>query len=474
MANRHPTSELDTAAHVIAVVGRPNVGKSAIFNRLAGRRIAIVHDQPGVTRDRITAAAKTRGRPFFVMDTGGIGAGLDDGFAEQIAAEVDIALAEADLIFFVVDAKDGMTPVDEALAAQLRKAGRPVFLLVNKVDHDAHRALEADFASLGFDHSYPVSAAHGRGFAELLASLERVLATLPPPAALVPTPSDDPIKVAIVGRPNVGKSSLVNAILKSQRTIVSEIAGTTRDAVDVPYRHGEQDYLLIDTAGMRKRTRRDSSVEVFSAMRSERSIRRADICALVVDASKGVTSQDRRIATAIVEAHKPCVVLLNKFDLYHPDASKKDRLAVLQDEVGRDLFFIPYAPLVALSALKGQYVNRLFTEINRVREAAGKTINTGTLNRILERALLKSPPPLKSKKRLKLLYASVAKDDKPGPIPVPRYIFFINHANLLSSGYLRYLEAQIREESAFEGLPIEFQIRDRPPKKKVARRAAKG
>lgn len=467
MARSDSPSAPDTARHLVAIVGRPNVGKSAIFNRLAGRRIAIVHDQPGVTRDRITAPARAETQhPFAIIDTGGIGATLDDGFAEQVAAEVDIAIETADMILFVVDGMEGITTIDESLALQLRRSNQPVLLLVNKVDHEKHDGSEVEFASLGFSPTLPVSAAHGRGFERLTRAIDTTLSKLPPPQAATSVPSKDPIKVAIVGRPNVGKSSLINAILGEQRTIVSDVAGTTRDAVDVPFELGGKHYQLIDTAGIRKRTRRDSSVEVFSVMRSEKSIRRADICALVVDGAAGITSQDRRIARMILEEHKPCVILSNKFDLFHPDAPRKDRLEFLTDIIRRELFFLHYAPMMALSALKGQHVNRLFHVIQQVQEASARPISTGELNRLLEQALHRNPPPLRKQKRLNLLYASALKSDRPGPIPVPHYVFFINKKALMSDDYLRYLENQIRKANPFEGLPIRIDLRARPPRKK--------
>ena len=249
----------EPARHLVAIVGRPNVGKSAIFNRLAGRSIAIVHDQPGVTRDRITAPARSSGQhPFSIIDTGGIGAALDDGFTEQVAAEVDIAMETADLILFVVDGASGINAVDETLARQLRQTSRPVILLVNKIDHDNHTSKDLDFASLGFSKFQTTSAAHGRGFDELLGRIDDELGKLPPPTYQIAIPTKEPIKVAIVGRPNVGKSSLINAILGEQRTIVSDVAGTTRDSVDVPYELGGKNYNLIDTAGIRRRTKIDN------------------------------------------------------------------------------------------------------------------------------------------------------------------------------------------------------------------------
>ena len=271
--------------------------------------------------------------------------------------------------------------------------------------------------------------------------------------------------MAVVGRPNVGKSSLINAILKDERTIVSEIAGTTRDSVDVPYTRGDDPYLLIDTAGMRRRTRRDSSVEVFSAMRAERSVRRADICLLTIDCTKGVVSQDRRIARMIMEAEKPCIIVLNKFDLYHPDAKFRDRLEILVDEIREELFFLDYAPMIAVSALKSEFLNQIFKSIRRIKKTASRPISTGTLNRLLRQAIESNPPPRRRGKRLKLLYCTQKRYDQPGLIPSPEYLLFVNYANLLTRTYERYLEKQIRNEQAMVGLPLIFKIKSRKVKK---------
>ncbi|MEM7385022.1 MAG: ribosome biogenesis GTPase Der [Verrucomicrobiota bacterium] len=453
---------------LVAIVGRPNVGKSAIFNRMAGQRIAIVHDQPGVTRDRITAPALHTSIPYSLMDTGGIGAALDDGFTEQVRAEVEIGLEMADLILFVVDGREGSNAIDDELARTLRKTSKPVLLVVNQVDNPDNEDVLIDFSSLGFRETLAVSAAHGHGFSHLRTLLDE---QLEPIAATFPTPGDDaktPLKIAIVGRPNVGKSSLVNAILKDQRTLVSDVAGTTRDAVDVPYQHGKNHYLFIDTAGIRRRTRRDSSVEIFSVMRSESSIERADVCALVIDSAAGVSVQDRRIARMILEAGKPCIIILNKFDLYHPDGDRSERIALLQEEVGRELFFLHYAPFVALSALKGQQISRLFNGIEKIRSAARNEINTGTLNRLIQQAMARNPPPLRKGKRLKILYAALARTGERAQVPVPHYILFINHKNLVPDSYKRYLENKIREDYPYLGLPILFDWRAR--KKKTARK----
>lgn len=454
-------------AHV-AIVGQPNVGKSALFNRLAGRRISIVHDEPGVTRDRIAVDCTPGTITFEITDTGGIGAALDDVFSNQIQAEADIAIESSDLILFVVDGREDLTPVDHELAQVLHRSDSQVILVVNKIDDPKVDDNAAVFSALGFGNSIAVSAAHGRHFDQLAKSIDSHLESMgfAPFEANPDTAQQDPaIKVAIVGRPNVGKSSLVNAILKDERTIVSDVAGTTRDSVDIPYTRGNDPYLLIDTAGMRRRTRRDTSVEAFSAMRAERSIRRADICLLVVDSSKGAVAQDRRIARMILEAQKPCIILLNKFDLYHPDAKFRDRLEILEDDIREDLFFLDFAPMIAVSALKGEFLNQIFKSIRRIKKTSSAPIGTGALNRLLRQAIESNPPPRRNGKRLKLLYCTQKRHDSPTPIPSPEYLLFVNSAKLLSQTYERYLEKQIREKHPLIGLPLVFKMKSREVKK---------
>ena len=457
----------------VAIVGRPNVGKSAIFNRLAGRRIAIVHDQPGVTRDRLATEITRAGIPYELTDTGGIGAVLDDGFAAQVRTEADIAIASADLILFTVDAREGLQPVDREIAAILRASGHPVLLLANKVDTPKTDNEAAEFAGLGFETQIDLSAAHGRNFGELTEAIQSALAGLgfeeegDGPRG----ETAEPVKIAIVGRPNVGKSSLVNALLNDHRSIVSEVAGTTRDAVDVPYERDGKSYLLIDTAGIRKRTKRDTSVEVFSVMRSERSIRRADLCLLVIDASSGVTTQDRRIAKTILDENKPCLVLLNKFDLYHPDAHYRDRIEQFREELGDDLFFLPYAPKVAISAKNRAHLGKIFEAVEKVVTASAAPVPTAALNRLLQHAIEKNPPPVKQAKRLKLLYATQQREDDPKPVPVPQYILFVNHADLMTRTYERFLENQIRKEFPMDGLPFVFEVRSRVSEPKEGKKA---
>lgn len=464
-----PTPTSPQTSPVIAIVGRPNVGKSSIFNRLAGKRIAIVHDQPGVTRDRIEAECRATRHPARLLDTGGIGAPLDDGFAEQVRAEADVAIAAADLILLVVDGRDGLHPVDQDLANELRRGEKPVALVVNKIDEARHENLSAEFSRLGYDTLFAISAAHGRGFSPLIDWLDAGLAPL---AAAADESSDrekaasaQPIHLALLGRPNVGKSSLANVLLGEQRAIVSDIAGTTRDSVDVAFEKGGIAYRLIDTAGLRPRGRRDTSVEVFSAMRTASSLERCDIALLVVEAT-GVTAQDRKIAKMILDAGKPCCILVNKFDLYHPGAPHRERIEALTEEVRRELFFLPHAPVAATSALKGKAVTRLFQMLDTVRLAARERIGTGPLNRLLQDALTANPPPLVSKRhRLKLLYATNATATEGSPVPVPTFMLFINRADLLSPTYRRYLENRIRQELPYPGLPIHFVLRTRRSEK---------
>jgi GTP-binding protein len=448
----------------VAIVGRPNVGKSALFNRLAGRKIAIVHDQPGVTRDRITAPSKATATACTLVDTGGIGATIDDGFGEQVTIEADIAMDTADLILFVVDAHDGLTPIDQALAQKLRKAKPPVMLVLNKVDDPKHEAAFSDFARLGFKTWVAVSAEHGRNIPRLCDEIDAVVAPLAAEdEAIAGEVETVGIKLAIVGKPNAGKSSLINAILHDARTIVSDIAGTTRDAVDLPYTFQGERFTLIDTAGLRPRGKRDNSVEVFSAMRTERAVRRADLCVLVIDLATGITAQDRKIAQLIMEEKKPCLIVLNKFDLFHPGAPRGERLAEAGSQVKRELFFLAYAPFVACSAKTGSAVDHVLKEALKIRKGAQSPPGTGQLNRILQQAFETTIPPIDRKlnKRLKLYYAASAINEKYTTIPVPTIILFVNDKRLMASSYEQYLTNRMREAHPAPGIPIVFSVRSR-------------
>lgn len=461
----------------IAIVGRPNVGKSALFNCLVARRIAIVHDQPGVTRDRLSAPARLTDYEALVVDTGGIGAAPDDdSFAAQVAREADIAIEAADIIMFVCDCREPLTPIDRSIAARLHRSQVPVLLVLNKADTEKQELALGEFAGMGFAEHVFTSAAHGRGIdnlARLLNAHLKALGATPMQAAGASGEGEDDeeaapttpgaVRLAIVGRPNAGKSSLVNAILQDKRTIVSDVAGTTRDAVDIPYRRQEQDYVLIDTAGMRQRSKRDTSVEVFSAMRSERAIRRSDVCLLVIDVAAGITHQDRRIAATIAEEKKPCIIVINKFDLFCPDAPLQARRAEIKAMVKEQLFFLDYAPFVIVSARQSSGLSNIFSTITRMQQEAQQMIGTGELNRLLQRAMAMNPPGQHRslRKTLKLYYATIALNEKYMVIPVPTYVLFVNDKRLLADSYAQYLRNTLRSHTRAAGLPIVLSPRSR-------------
>ncbi len=444
----------------VAIVGRPNVGKSALFNRLISRRIAIVHDQPGITRDRISAVCTRGSQPFIVWDTGGVAGAGESELSAQIRRAVDGAIQDSDLLLLVVDAMDGLSPLDQELARMLRKSRKPVVLVINKIDHEKHENLAIDFASLGFSQSVSISAAHGRGISELLETVDR---SLPAPSNIQHPTSNiqHPIDIAIIGRPNVGKSSLINSIVRSERAIVSELPGTTRDAIDISYQRNGQEFLFIDTAGIRRRGKHSTSVEVFSVMRAERSIRRADLCVLIVDLTMGVTAQDKRIAGLIQKARKAALVVLNKWDLVKPKRKEKQTIAQFVDETRAQIFFLDYAPVLIASALTGENIDKLFALIEKVRRAARERIGTGVLNRLLRSAFAANPPPMISGRRLKLFYAAQASGNPEATLEPPEFAIFVNEPRLLSDTYRRYLEARIRKARPFPGLPIILTLRPR-------------
>jgi len=445
----------------VAIVGRPNVGKSALFNRLVGRKIAIVHDQPGITRDRICATCSRTTRPFRISDTGGILGAGESELSAQVRQAAETALGESDLVLFVVDAKDGLTPIDQELARTLRKSRKPVLLVVNKIDNPRAEALAADFDSLGFEKNFSVSAEHNRGIADLLAQIERLL-----PQAIEGRGSkiESPVAIAVIGRPNVGKSSFINALLGGEHAIVSELPGTTRDAVDVACERNGERFVFIDTAGIRRRSKHSSSVEVFSVMRAERSIRRADLCALLVDLTTGVTAHDKRIAGLIQQARKAAIVVLNKWDLAKPRRGSKQTIRQLMEETRARLFFLDYAPVLVTSARTGENIGQLFGVIAKIRRESRVHIGTGVLNRLLRAAFAANPPPMKRGKRLKLFYAAQATTAQDRQLAPPEFVLFVNDPRLISDHYRRYLEARIRATQSFEGLPIVLTLRPRSEK----------
>jgi len=484
----------------VAIVGRPNVGKSALFNRLVGRKIAIVHDQPGITRDRVSATCTRGERPFTLWDTGGICGACGSELTRQVQRAAENALRESDLLLFVVDGKDGLSPVDGELARMLRKSQKSVVLVINKIDSKKHDTLAAEFYSLGFEKTIAVSAEHDRGISELLDAIER---GLPSPAniehpklvhrSLCGGGSDVeyPLAIAIVGRPNVGKSSLVNSIVRSERAIVSELPGTTRDAINVVYERDGLKFVFIDTAGIRRRGKVSNSAEVFSVMRAERSIRRAHLCILVIDLTMGVTAQDKRIAGLIQKARKPAIIVLNKWDLVKPRHGEKQSARQLIEETRSRIFFLDYAPVLITSASTGENVDPLFALTAKIQHAARKRIGTGVLNRLLRQAFEVNPPPLVKGRRLKLLYATQLKSsglvgrhglgergqsgegslgrgasfNKPQrDLAPPEFVLFVNDPQLMPESYRRYAEARIREAEPYPGLPIILTLRARAQK----------
>ena len=456
----------------VAIVGRPNVGKSALFNRLIGRKIAIVHDQPGVTRDRLSAICARAERPFNLWDTGGMFGAGEMELTAQVRHTAEEASRESDLLLFVVDAKEGLSPIDQELARTLRKTHKPVVLVVNKIDNEKHENLAAEFATLGFERSLSISAEHGRGISALLGA---IVDLLPPMASAIENRKskiENALALAVIGRPNVGKSSLINSIMRSERAIVSELPGTTRDAIDISYERNGGQFLFIDTAGIRRRGKHSSSVEVFSVMRAERSIRRADLCVLVADVTGSVTAQDKRIAGLIQEARKAVIVVLNKWDLVKlttgrarptggPKRGERQAIKRLVDLARAKLFFLDYAPVLVASARTGENIENLFGLIAEIQRESRARIGTGILNRLLRAAFAANPPPIKKGRRFKLFYAAQAAGKKGQHLQPPEFVLFVNDPRLLTDQYKRYLEARIRDAQTYTGLPIQLVCRAR-------------
>ena len=457
----------------VAIVGRPNVGKSALFNRLAGRKIAIVHDQPGITRDRLSATCTRGERAFTLWDTGGIFGAGESELIQQVRHAAEDALRDSDVLLFVVDGKEGLSPIDREVGTMLRKAQKPVVLVINKIDTNKHEQLTADFDSLGFEHTISVSAEHDRGISDLLDAIDSRVPSSDHIDGGKPK-TETPIAIAIVGRPNVGKSSLINSIVRGERAIVSELPGTTRDAIDIRYESGSSNFVFIDTAGIRRRGKVSSSAEVFSVMRAERSIRRADLSILVVDLTMGVTAQDKRIAGLIQKERKPSIIVLNKWDLIAPRRGQSQSAKHLIEEARSRIFFLNYALMIITSASTGENIDRLFALIGKIRSASRKRIGTGVLNRLLRQAFEANPPPLVKGKRLKLFYAVQTKSggfaaierstrhkEHKDILEPPEFILFVNDPALMGETYQRYLETRIRHEHAYPGLPITLRLRPR-------------
>ena len=439
------------AKPLVAIVGRPNVGKSMLFNKLTGKRLSIVEDTPGVTRDRLYAQAEWRGRTFDLVDTGGIEPGTDDQILSFMREQAEIAIASATVIVFVCDIRTGMTAADQDVAGMLQRSKKPVVLAVNKMDSTGHTDPDMyEFYNLGLGDPYPVSAVHGHGTGDLLDACFEFF----PPEDLEEE-TDDVVKVAIIGKPNVGKSSLVNRILGQERVIVSDVAGTTRDAVDSYLEKEGQKHLIIDTAGMRKKSKVDDRVEKFSVLRATMAIERSDVCVIMIDAQEGVTEQDTKVAGLAHEAGKACVIVVNKWDVIEKDGKTMQRM---EEDVRRDLSYMTYAPVLFVSALTGQRVDRLFTLIDNVVNQAAMRIPTGVLNQVLSDAQARVQPPTDKGKRLKIYYMTQI------GVKPPHFVIFCNDAKLFHFSYQRYLENQIRGTFGLTGTPVRITIRQKGDK----------
>lgn len=427
---------------IVAIVGRPNVGKSTLFNRLAGRRIAIVEDTPGVTRDRLYCEVEWLNNKFTLIDTGGIEMDTEDVILKQMRRQAEIAIETADVIVFMVDGKTGITADDYEVANMLRKTNKPVVLVVNKIDNIEMENNKYEFYNLGIGEPYTIAASSGLGLGDMLDAI----------VSHFKDKSDDEeespeIKVAIIGKPNAGKSTLLNKIVGEERSIVSDIPGTTRDAIDSYVEIGEDKFLFIDTAGIRRKSKVKEDVEKYSVLRSITAIERADVCLVMIDAEEGVTEQDERIAGYAHEEGKAVVIVVNKWD----KIEKNDKtMNEYTKDIRRDLAFLSYAPIIFISAQTGQRVNKLIDLIKYVANQHAMRIKTGVLNEVISEAVMMKQPPIERGKPLKIYYVTQA-STKP-----PTFIFFVNDTNIIHFSYERYLENQLRQHFGLEGTPIRF------------------
>ena len=436
------------AKPLIAIVGRPNVGKSMLFNKLIGQRLSIVEDTPGVTRDRIYGEGEWLGRKFRLVDTGGIEPSTDSQILAFMREQAQIAIDNADVIVFVTDIKTGMTASDQEVASMLQRSRKPIVLAVNKMDATGHINPDFyEFYNLGLGDPVAVSAVHGHGTGDLLDECFKYF-----PDEVEEDEDDDVIQVAIIGKPNVGKSSLTNRILGEERVIVSNVAGTTRDAIDSYFENEHGKYNFIDTAGMRKKSKVDDTIEKYSVLRATMAIDRSDVCLIMIDANEGVTEQDTKVAGLAHEAGKASIIVVNKWDSIEKDDKTMDHM---RDEIRRDLSFMPYAPIVFISALTGQRVPRLFELINYVNDQSAMRITTGMLNNVLTDAQTRVQPPSDKGKRLKIYYMTQV------GVKPPHFVVFCNEKKLFHFSYRRYLENQIRSVFGLEGTPIIMTVRQK-------------
>ncbi len=436
------------ALPVIAVVGRPNVGKSTLFNKLIGQRLSIVEDTPGVTRDRIYAKGEWRNRPFMVVDTGGIESVTDDPILQQMRRQAELAIERADVIILVTDVRCGVTADDSAVASMLQKSGKPVILAVNKCDSIGEPPMELyEFYNLGIGDPMPISAAHGHGTGDLLDAVYEML-----PEEPAENEDEDAVRVAIIGKPNVGKSSLVNRIAGEERVIVSNVAGTTRDAIDTEIENKAGKFILIDTAGIRKKSKVTERIEHYSVLRAYMAVDRADVCLIVIDAAEGFTEQDSKVAGYAHEQGKASIIVVNKWDLIEKDSKT---MKEYEDKLKNDFSFMSYAPFLFISAKTGQRVSKLFEMIQEVHAQNAMRISTGMLNDVLAYATTRVQPPSDKGRRLKIYYMTQA-STKP-----PTFVIFVNRADLFHFSYQRYIENQIRATFGLTGTPVRFVVRER-------------
>ena len=436
---------------LVAIVGRPNVGKSLLFNRLAGQRLSIVEDTPGVTRDRLYAECEWAGRKFDIVDTGGIEPTTDNEILQFMREQANIAINAADVIVLVTEIGTGVTAADKEVAHMLKRSHKPVVLTVNKMDNPAKiDPMLYEFYSLGLGDPIPLSAVHGHGTGDMLDECLKYF-----PEEDENEEEDDRIKVAIIGKPNVGKSSLTNLIAGETRVIVSDVAGTTRDAVDMPIDNEFGKYTFIDTAGIRRKSKVDDRIEKFSVMRAQLAIERADVCLIMIDAREGVTEQDTKIAGLAHEAGKASIIVVNKWDLVEKETGTMEKM---RKDVLRDLSFMSYAPVLFISAVTGQRVERIFELINYVNDQAAMRITTGMLNNVLADAQARVQPPTDKGRRLKIYYMTQT------GIKPPNFVVFCNSRELFHFSYQRYLENQIRATFGLEGTPIRMVIRQKGDK----------
>ncbi len=437
---------------VVAIVGRPNVGKSTFVNRLVGSRNSIVDDQPGVTRDRIYFDVEWQDKFFTVIDTGGIIPGDEDEIMLSIFDQAKIACDEADKIIFLVDGKEGVNPVDYDIANILRQSGKPVFLAVNKIDNPAALIMTSDFYGLALGEPIAISALHGSGGVGDI--LDLVTEDFEKGAL---QEDDKTIKIAIVGRPNAGKSSIVNALLNEKRVIVSDVSGTTRDSIDSEITYKDQNFVIIDTAGIRKKAKVDYGVEKFAVERAIKSIKECDVALLVIDAKEGISDQDKKISSIITEAGKGLVIAINKWDLI--EDKKSNTINKFEKYLANEIPFLEYAPKIFISALTRQRLPQIFEEGKKVYEQATKRISTGLLNKVVKEAYALNPPQTVKGKRLKVLYTTQV------GIQPPHIVIFANNSDLLKDHYKRYLENKLREAFGFFGTPVKISVRERSEKK---------